>query len=180
MISYSSSESKLLIVALMSKQYSIYKNQESTKIVVTASPIWGMDSATTHRRLSKVSILKAAGIAFYNFHWEDMTNPTMKQLLVNVTLMDKYIWEGHKVLVHCHAGKGWTALVIAAYLFYDHTCEEEREVIRFIQAGRWKCLWSKENQKHLTYMIDELARLRKVFPLPWDELRLSLKESLSN
>jgi len=38
-------------------------------------------------------------------------------------MMDMHIRKGEKVLVHCHAGKGRTALVIATYLMYANITE---------------------------------------------------------
>ena len=79
-----------------------------------------------------------------------MTNPTIKDLLVNCRMMDMHIRKGEKVLVHCHAGAGRTALVIATYLMYANITEDVPETITLIRAKRPKCLKHKFNREFLT------------------------------
>ena len=73
------------------------------------------------------------GIAFFNFYWKDLTNPTYETAIRVVQVIDFQIQSGGKVLVHCHAGQGRTALVIGCYLLcnshsnfrrssYQHSC----------------------------------------------------------
>lgn len=44
--------------------------------------------------------------------------------------MDFIIKGGGKVLVHCHAGQGRTALVIGAYLIYSGIAADHKEAIK--------------------------------------------------
>ena len=44
--------------------------------------------------------------------------------------MDFIIKNGGKVLVHCHAGMGRTALVIGAYLLYAGIAKDALEAIK--------------------------------------------------
>ena len=43
--------------------------------------------------------------------------------------MDFIIKSGGKVLVHCHAGQGRTALLIGAYLIISGTAKDDKECI---------------------------------------------------
>jgi protein tyrosine phosphatase domain-containing protein 1 len=83
-------------------------------------------------------LLQAKGISVYFFSWQDMTNARVSDLLRNVKLMDMHIGKGEKVLVHCHAGQGRTALVIAAYLLYKNICTSAEDSIKYIKDRRPK------------------------------------------
>jgi protein-tyrosine phosphatase len=53
--------------------------------------------------------------------------------------MDFIIRNGGKVLVHCHAGQGRTALVIGAYLIYAGIARNAAEGIKLTRLNRPKC-----------------------------------------
>jgi len=80
--------------------------------------------------------LQSHGISVYLFHWKDLTNPRFIDLIKNITFMDYHINKGEKVLVHCHAGQGRTALVIAAYLMYKNTTKTVEDTIKYIRKER--------------------------------------------
>ena len=69
------------------------------------------------------------GIAFFNFFWKDLTNPTFEKLLNICQVMDFIIKQGGKALVHCHAGQGRTAILIGAYLLYACIAKDDSEAI---------------------------------------------------
>ena len=92
-----------------------------------------------------------------------MTNPSIKELLVNCRMMDMHIRRGEKVLVHCHAGQGRTALVIACYLMFANTTETVNDTIAFIRAKRPKCLKHKFNREFLTEVHEKLGEMRMMF-----------------
>jgi len=93
--------------------------------------------------------LQSKGISVYLFHWEDLTNPTFRDLIKNISLMDFHISRGQKVLVHCHAGQGRTALVIAAYLMYKRITTTVEDTIKYIRKQRPQCLKKGYNRKYL-------------------------------
>ena len=58
-------------------------------------------------------------ISFFNFFWEDLTNPSYEWCL-NIVQVMQYIKENNgKILVHCHAGQGRTAVIIGAFLLFS-------------------------------------------------------------
>lgn len=124
--------------------------------------------------------LQHAGISVYLFHWQDMKNPEIKMLLKNCRLMDKHIRDGHKLIVHCHAGQGRTALVIATYLMYSNVTHTVDETISFIRKSRPKCLKHKFNRTFLVEVEEELKLIRHIFPSKENKSKLSLKQTLAN
>mmetsp|Transcript_33616 Transcript_33616/g.38655 ORF Transcript_33616/g.38655 Transcript_33616/m.38655 type:complete len:97 (-) Transcript_33616:13-303(-) len=84
--------------------------------------------------------LQREGISVYNFHWQDLKNPSVSEVLKNVKLMDMHINKGEAILVHCHAGQGRTGLIIAAYLMYTNTTDTIDETVKYIRSKRQKCL----------------------------------------
>lgn len=69
------------------------------------------------------------GISFFNFFWKDLTNPSFERCLNCAQVMDFIIKKGEKVLVHCHAGQGRTALVIGACLIVSGFAKDDVEAI---------------------------------------------------
>lgn len=69
-------------------------------------------------------------ISYFNFHWRDLTNPSFEKLLNICQVMDFIVKQGGKVLVHCHAGQGRTAVVIGAYLIYSGHAADDKEAVR--------------------------------------------------
>lgn len=69
--------------------------------------------------LAPIGFICLEGISFYNFHWEDLTNPGIPDVMKNVHLMSYHIEKGDNILVHCHAGTGRTVVIIGCYLLYS-------------------------------------------------------------
>ena len=59
--------------------------------------------------------------------------------------MDFIIKNGGKVLVHCHAGQGRTAILIGAYLIYSGIAKDGDDAIRLTKLGRPKCFSKSYN-----------------------------------
>lgn len=53
--------------------------------------------------------------------------------------MDFIIKGGGRVLVHCHAGQGRTALVIGTYLLYSGIAKDTDDAVKQTKKNRPKC-----------------------------------------
>ena len=58
------------------------------------------------------------GIFFYNFGWRDHQSTQVSVLLRILKTLDFAMLDGKKIAVHCHAGRGRTAVVICGWLIY--------------------------------------------------------------
>ena len=120
--------------------------------------------------------LQKAGISCYNFHWEDLTNPNMSEVMKNVKFMDMHISKGEAVLVHCHAGQGRTGVVIAAYLMYSNTTETVDETVEYIRSKRIQWLKKGYNRKFLHHIKSKFDENRQMFPTEKRPTKLTLKD----
>lgn len=59
-------------------------------------------------------------IQFYNFGWRDHETTDILTLIKIIKTMDYVLSKKRKVAVHCHAGRGRTALVICGYLMFKN------------------------------------------------------------
>lgn len=78
--------------------------------------------------------------------------------------MDYVIKNGGKLLVHCHAGQGRTALVIGAYLMYSGLAKDDKEAIILTRKGRPKCFSKKYNKAFVKVFYKYLVDLRTLYP----------------
>ncbi len=78
--------------------------------------------------------------------------------------MDFIIKNGGKVLVHCHAGQGRTALVIGAYLIYACVAKDGDDAIRLTRLNRPKCFSKTYNQRFIKQYNEQLKELKVLFP----------------
>lgn len=89
-------------------------------------------------------------VYFYNFPWEDMCTPSLKQMLNIVKVMSMSVQSDNKVAVHCHAGFGRTGMVIACFLIYFRKMPPA-EAVRAVRTQRGKCI---EKKRQLEYVYD--------------------------
>jgi len=61
---------------------------------------------------------------------------------------------GQKIAVHCHAGRGRTALIICAYLIYSRNMTAEQAIKHFKEKRTGSSL-SKKSQKNTLYKFEE-------------------------
>ena len=72
----------------------------------------------------------------------------------------------NKLLVHCHAGQGRTAIVIGAYLLYADLAKSSEEAIKLCQQGRPKLFTNSINgsQAFLHKFEVYLRQIRVLYP----------------
>ena len=110
-----------------------------------------------------------AGVQYYNFYWKDLEVPTPNYLLHILQIMHSVVLQGgperkNKVLVHCHAGQGRTAIVIGGYLLYAGLAENADEAIALAQRGRSKLFTHSYNRAFLHEFAPLLKDLRVLCP----------------
>jgi hypothetical protein len=93
--------------------------------------------------------------------------------------MDFVAKSGGKVLVHCHAGQGRTAILIGAYLIYAGLAKDDVEAIAQTRKVRPKCFSKFYNKRYMKEFNDELVKLRYIFPTRNLSQGLSLKAIIS-
>ena len=71
----------------------------------------------------------------------------------------------NKILVHCHAGQGRTAIVIGAYLLYADIAKNSDEAIKICQEGRDKLFHTEYNKDFLREFETYLRATRALYPV---------------
>lgn len=79
-------------------------------------------------------LLSNAGIAYFNCYWQDLTLPDANTIKRICLQMDMFVKRGQRVLVHCHAGMGRTAIICASYLVYSGECQDGEEAVNLVKA----------------------------------------------
>lgn len=67
--------------------------------------------------------------------------------------MDSFVQKGKRVLVHCHAGMGRTAIICASYLVYCGKAKTGQEAINIVQTQRPGTLRNKLTAKNAAQSI---------------------------
>lgn len=81
-------------------------------------------------------------IHFYNFGWRDHETTDVFTLIKIIKTMDYVLSTKKKIAVHCHAGKGRTALVICGYLMFKNKWSSKK-TIDFFRSKRKESLYKK-------------------------------------
>eukprot|EP01017_Pseudomicrothorax_dubius_P047948 TRINITY_DN8655_c0_g1_i1.p1 TRINITY_DN8655_c0_g1~~TRINITY_DN8655_c0_g1_i1.p1 ORF type:complete len:436 (+),score=90.54 TRINITY_DN8655_c0_g1_i1:242-1549(+) len=116
------------------------------------------------------------GVGFYNFGWEDHSITSLETLLRICHVMHSYLKQRKRIAVHCHAGRGRTAIGICGYLilYGKKTAEETIAMFQSKREGSLK----KQKQKDMIKAFEEyIKKLRSIFNSPG---RQSLEEALAN
>lgn len=71
----------------------------------------------------------------------------------------------NKVLVHCHAGQGRTAIIIGAYILFAGLCDNSTDTIKICREGRPKLFTNVYNQQYLKQFEKYLKEVRSIYPL---------------
>jgi len=104
-------------------------------------------------------------ISFFNFYWEDLTNPPFEKILNATQVVDFIIrHKKGKVLIHCHAGMGRTALLVGTYLLYAGIAQDDKDAIKITKAQREKCFGKSYNVNYMKSFYEYLMSLRHIFP----------------
>jgi len=102
------------------------------------------------------------GIYFFNFGWRDMTATSTDVILKILKQMSFILGNGDKIAVHCHAGRGRTGMVIAAWMIYNDGMSA-KEAIKIVRNNRKDSI-SKKSQEIILYDLEkEIKKLRNVF-----------------
>jgi protein tyrosine phosphatase domain-containing protein 1 len=96
-------------------------------------------------------------IGTYHFHWEDLTTTSPDKLLQNVRIMNAELERGRKILVHCHAGRGRTGMVICSILIFRYLMTSQEAINLFRSKREGKALEKKAQQGDI--IIFEQCRL---------------------
>ena len=116
-------------------------------------------------------------VEYYNMFWKDLSTPSHETTVKIVQLMHKTIIEGgperrNKVLVHCHAGQGRTAIIIGAYLLYGGISNTAEEAVALSKKGRPKLFKNPYNAKYLVHFEEYLKEIRQLYPLKAHDMTL--------
>ncbi len=89
--------------------------------------------------------LEAHGLAAAHIPVEDYTAPTQEQLRAYVELVQRSTGQGQPVATHCHAGKGRTGTMLAAWLV--STGQSGAEAIAAVRAARPGSIETEEQEQ---------------------------------
>jgi protein tyrosine phosphatase domain-containing protein 1 len=82
-------------------------------------------------------VFNNSGIAYYNYHWQDLKVTNSKQVLMICQQMEDFTQKkGQRIFVHCHAGQGRTGIICASYLFYAGVANSAEHAIRLFKEQR--------------------------------------------
>jgi protein-tyrosine phosphatase len=88
-------------------------------------------------------LLSNSGIAYYNLYWEDLTVPSFALTIKICQLIHFHVVQGgiersNKIFIHCHAGKGRTAIIAASYLLWCGIAKTSEDAIQKCKQARKK------------------------------------------
>ena len=111
-------------------------------------------------------VFNNVGIAYFNFFWQDLTCPKIQKTLMICQVLERFDQKGKRIFVHCHAGTGRTALIIAAYLFYSGMCKTASEAVSVVQKQRQGALQRKAQVLFVIEFAKWLSETRQsLYPL---------------
>jgi len=91
-----------------------------------------------------------------------MTAPGTDVILKILKQMSFSLMNGNKIAIHCHAGRGRTGLIIAAWLIY-HNNMTAKEAIKHVRSKRKGCIQSKSQEQILFKLDKEIRESRMIF-----------------
>lgn len=128
---------------VLMKKYNIIKDMKSKNvgaiINLQQKNEWGMCGHPIHEEgfSYRSKDFKEHGIEVYEMGWKDNTAPaTPKHMLQICKQIDTHVKKGEKALIHCHAGKGRTGMVLCCYLLYAGIFTDALVAIKHVQKAR--------------------------------------------
>jgi hypothetical protein len=104
------------------------------------------------------------GIYFYNFGWQDHCTTENSNILKICKTIDFAMLDGKKAAFHCHAGRGRTGLIIAAYLIYKNNLTSKDAIVQFQSRRFGKSLTNSDQVETLKKFEKYLNSMKVIFP----------------
>ena len=110
------------------------------------------------------SLFSTEGINVKLCGWKDMDVPDSLYFMLDIVkeMVFTIDTEKKRVLVHCHAGKGRTGVVIACYLIFKYHINAD-ESIKRVRMKRPKCIESSEQREYCNKFFTFIKNLRMIF-----------------
>ena len=110
------------------------------------------------------SLFSTEGISVKLCGWKDMDVPDSLYFMLDIVKEMIYVTKHEKkrVLVHCHAGKGRTGVVIACYLMFKYHIKAD-EAVKKVREKRPKCIESKSQMEYCKRFFQFISGLREIF-----------------
>jgi len=110
------------------------------------------------------SLFSTEGINVKLCGWKDMDVPDSLYFMLDIVkeMIYEVKHEKKRVLVHCHAGKGRTGVVIACYLMFKYHIKSD-EAVNKVREKRPKCIESKSQMEYCKKFFQFISGLREIF-----------------
>ena len=110
------------------------------------------------------SLFSTEGISVKLCGWKDMDVPDSLYFMLDIVKEMIFVTKHEKkrVLVHCHAGKGRTGVVIACYLMFKYHIKAD-EAVKKVREKRPKCIESKSQMEYCKRFFQFISGLREIF-----------------
>ena len=110
------------------------------------------------------SLFSTEGINVKLCGWKDMDVPDSLYFMLDIVkeMIYEVKHEKKRVLVHCHAGKGRTGVVIACYLMFKYHIKAD-EAVNKVREKRHKCIESKSQMEYCKRFFQFISGLREIF-----------------
>ncbi len=108
-------------------------------------------------------------VFFYNYPFPDFSVPTSCGQVIDMMRVFQYAVTQGKIMVHCHAGRGRTGLIIACYLIYNNRLSSQ-EAILYVRRCRNGAIQTQDQVDFILQFENFLGRIRNVYALPPDPM----------
>ena len=110
------------------------------------------------------SLFSTEGINVKLCGWKDMDVPDSLYFMLDIVkeMVFTIDTEKKRVLVHCHAGKGRTGVVIACFLIFKYHISAD-ESIKKVREKRPKCIENRDQREYCEKFFSFIKNLRMIF-----------------